>query len=340
MSTATVMASAARVHGGPDTLGVARWDFSTCANAAGPCPQALAAVQGADTTRYPDGAGAAVRRALADLHGVEPWRVLAAASASEFIQRCTVVSARLWPGAVGVPVLAYGDYAAAARACGRALRVGACGGDEAVTLDWHAEPSSPLGQDSAPPPRRGRCPAVLDAVYAPLRLCGTATWPVETLDQVFVLHSPSKALGLSGVRGAYAVAPRDAAWDVQAGCAALDAAAPSWPWSAHAEAMLASWATRAVQRWVASSRETLAEWKADLREQLAARGFTLWPSVAPHFVARPARPLDAARLRAYDVAVRDTTSFGLAGCWRLNAQPPAAQQALMQALQALEGGRP
>ena len=48
------MKSAARSHGGADALGAARWDFSTCANAAGPCPTALAAVQRADVTRYPD----------------------------------------------------------------------------------------------------------------------------------------------------------------------------------------------------------------------------------------------------------------------------------------------
>ena len=32
-------------HGGPDALGVPRWDFSTNANACGPCPPALQAVQ-------------------------------------------------------------------------------------------------------------------------------------------------------------------------------------------------------------------------------------------------------------------------------------------------------
>ena len=41
-------------HGGPDAQGVPLWDFSTNANACGPCPEALAAVQQADATRYPD----------------------------------------------------------------------------------------------------------------------------------------------------------------------------------------------------------------------------------------------------------------------------------------------
>lgn len=42
------------IHGGPDALGVPRWDFSTNSNACGPCPHALAAVLQANATHYPD----------------------------------------------------------------------------------------------------------------------------------------------------------------------------------------------------------------------------------------------------------------------------------------------
>lgn len=62
----------ARAHGGADVQGAARWDSSICANAAGPCPEALAAAQAADPTRYPDPACTAVRQALAALHGERP----------------------------------------------------------------------------------------------------------------------------------------------------------------------------------------------------------------------------------------------------------------------------
>jgi len=41
-------------HGGPDSLGVVLHDFSTNANACGPCPQALATIATADSARYPD----------------------------------------------------------------------------------------------------------------------------------------------------------------------------------------------------------------------------------------------------------------------------------------------
>ena len=52
-------------HGGPDALGAPRWDFSTNANACGPCPQALDAVHRADARRYPDPAYTDLRAALA-----------------------------------------------------------------------------------------------------------------------------------------------------------------------------------------------------------------------------------------------------------------------------------
>ncbi|MBQ1766317.1 MAG: aminotransferase, partial [Aquincola sp.] len=87
-----------RTHGGPDARGPARFDFSTNANAAGPCPMALAAAQAADASRYPDPSYTALRARLAALHGVAPQRILLAASASEFIQRITAVGARLQPG--------------------------------------------------------------------------------------------------------------------------------------------------------------------------------------------------------------------------------------------------
>lgn len=329
-----------RVHGGADAQGAARWDFSTCSNAAGPAPLAFAAVQEADATRYPDPASTAVRAALAALHGVAPARVLIAASASEFIQRITAVTARLWPGAVRVPRHAYGDYAHAAGAWGRALLQGEEQGAPAALI-WHADPGSPCGENTVPAIADAVAlavyPTVLDAVYAPLRLSGSSAWTAAMRDAVFVLHSPNKALALTGVRGAYAIAPAEpahAGYDLRACCAALDAAAASWPLSAQGEAMLLAWARPDVQRWVQDSHAQLAAWKRDLQAGLAARGFTLRESATHFFLARPPRILDTFRLRAAGVALRDATSFGLPGWWRVSAQPPAAQQALWAALDA------
>lgn len=309
------------VHGGPDAQGAVPWDFSTNVNPAGPCPAALQALQAVDATRYPDPAHQALREQLAAWHGVAPGRVLFAASASEFIQRITAVGQRLQPGPVSVPVPGYADYARAAAACGRALN------EPGATLRWACEPGSPLGQGADPLPPADTA-TVLDAVYAPLRLEGESRWPAAARDAAFVLHSPNKALGLAGVRAAYAIAPAAARW--RPWCEALDAALPSWPLGAHGVALLQAWASAPVQRWLAESREPLSAWKHALRAGFAERGIDTAPSVTPFFCARLST--DAAALRRHGIKVRDCHSFGMPGWVRLNALPPPAQAALWRGL--------
>lgn len=325
------MGVTARSHGGPDRHGPVRWDFSTNANAAGPCPFVVEAIAEADATRYPDPSYAALRDRLAEFHRVDPARIVLAASASEWIQRITVVGQRLAPGAVAIPRLAYGDYAIAASACGRAI-----GGPDApdATLRWCCDPGSPLGQDAPLPIDLDAIPTVLDAAYAPLRLSGE-TWPQQALDRVFQLISPNKALGLPGIRGAYAIAPADAQWSVRSWCEALDAAAPSWPLGAHAVALLAAWTDATTQTWLADTIGTLRLWTAALRDGLAALELQPAASVTPFLCAqRPARA-DATTLRAHRLAVRDTTSFGLPGWMRVSAQPPDATEILLTTLGGL-----
>jgi histidinol-phosphate aminotransferase len=323
-----------RVHGGPDAAGPVRWDFSTNINAAGPCPQVLQAVAQADVTRYPDPRYTALRLRLAAWHGVTPDRVLFAASASEFIQRVTAVAQRLAPGPVALPALAYGDYASAAMACGRSVWVDGDSFATVPTMRWCADPSSPLGQVALPPADPGAVPTVLDAAYEPLRLDGGAGWPQAARDAVFQLHTPNKALGLPGVRGAYAIAPAQAGWPAAAWCAALEQAEPSWPLGAHAVALLDAWPQPATQDWLASARHTLAGWTALLRDGLAELGLQPQHSVTPFLSAlRPPAATDG-RLRAQGLKVRDTASFGLPGRMRVSAQPPAATQALLAALRS------
>ena len=130
-----------RVHGGPDTLGVPAWDFSTNANACGPCTMALDAVRAVEPTHYPDPAYTSLRAALADFHDVAPECIVLAASGSEAIARITAWVARRGGRRVAVPEHAYGDYAQLAQAWGMALQAGGL-----ADLRWGCEPSSPLGQ--------------------------------------------------------------------------------------------------------------------------------------------------------------------------------------------------
>ena len=315
-------------HGGPDVLGVPRWDFSTNANACGPCPMALAALQGADARHYPDPAYTALRERLAAFHGVAAERIVLAASASEFIARLTAALRLGGAQRVWLPALAYGDYARAAIAWG----LGRVTDPAQADLLWLCEPSSPLGRAepmASQVTEKGGV-VVLDRAYEPLRLAGVCSLLEAALQRVWQLWSPNKALGLTGVRGAYAVAPVHGA----ALAASLHALAPSWPLGAHAVAMLNVWVRADAQAWLAHSRQRLAGWKTVQIDSLQALGWTCLPSDAPFFCARPATPLQTDALRSAGVKLRNTHSLGLPDHWRLSVQAPDAQAALVAALLA------
>lgn len=334
-------------HGGPDALGVPRFDFSTNANACGPAPMLLAALADADPAHYPDPTGRALREVLAVRHGVTPERIVLAASASEFIRRLTTLVALARPGTpVQVPQPAYGDYARAAQACGlpvRSIPWTATAADVAA-LRWHTEPSSPRGGSMLLQDLPDAWLTVIDCAYAPLRLEGAAP---ALPPQAWQLWSPNKALGLTGVRGAYAVAPPitdrvDQPWPVAWLLERLQALAPSWPLGAHGVAMLHGWTQLRTQVWLHTSLQTLRGWKERQLALLDQLGWQCGPSVAPFFVARhrswsqpaasadtsPEIAADLAALRLHGIKLRDTTSMGLPGYVRISVQPPEAQGAL------------
>lgn len=334
------MSQAARIHGGPDALGVPLHDFSTNSNACGPCPQALAAVQAADATRYPDAGYASVRAALAEFYGVEPWRIVLAGSASEFIYRFTAWAKQQGARSVGLSVHAYGDYALAGQAWGLAVVDHQADAD----LVWACEPSSPLGQSHSDwptwlsadaPPADGKS-VVLDCAYAPLRLEGAPSLSDAQRQQVWQLFSPNKALGLTGVRAAFAIAPLG----TEQVAAQLDALAPSWIVGAHGVAMLHSWTRADTQTWLHSSLQILRDWKQRQVLGLQALGWTVQPSDTPFFCAQPPAGVDAsalcAALRAQGLKLRDATSFGLPGWVRLGVLSPRAQDALLDALNSVQ----
>ncbi len=308
-------------HGGPDAAGVPRWDFSTNANACGPARHVLASIRDADASRYPDPTYTALREQLANFHAVPAERIVIAASASEFIGRLTTAVAQRWPQAsVHLPQPGYADYGRAAGAFG--LR-SAQAGD--ALLVWHTEPGSPDGRSRRVPATREGAVLVVDRAYAPLRLEGKAP---AMPPHAWQLMSPNKALGLTGVRGAYALAPPDACELL----AALERMCPSWPLGAHGVAMLAGWALPETQAWLADCLPTLREWK---RQQLASCAEFGWAcgegSVTPFFVAQGVDAARLPRLRERGVKLRDTTDMGLPGHVRLSVQSPTAQQGLRAA---------
>jgi len=325
------MAESIRLHGGPDGLGVPQYDFSTNSNACGPCPAALAAVAAADASRYPDPGYHELREFLANFHGVAPARILLAASASEFIFRISSLMARSCsaaPAKVWLPPHHYGDYAQAALAWGLERSAG----PENANLLWACEPSSPLGQPHTGlreqvDALRDDQQLVLDRAYAPLRLQGRSSLAASDLHRIWQLWTPNKALGLTGVRAAYVVAP------LQGGEMAerLQQIAPSWPVGAHGVAMLQSWTTAVVQDWLQASLATLLAWKPRQLDLCQSLGWEVMTSEANYFVARPDSldlVHDLGLLRAQGIKLRDAASFGLPGCVRLGVLAPGAQDAL------------
>lgn len=325
-----------RTHGGADSSGVALYDFSTNSNACGPSPAAQAAVSLADARHYPDARYVALRQQLADFHAVDVQRVLLAASASEFIFRMTAGLAQQGAHSVWLPPHSYGDYAQAAQAHRLAVVVDA----KDAQLCWACEPSSPLGAAHVGLNELVDTSAtvVLDLAYEPLRLSNALALTHAQLQTVWQLWTPNKALGLTGVRAAYAIAPVNAEAD---DIWALEQLCPSWPIGAHGVAMLQAWVNPQVQTWLADSLHTLREWKARQMGLCQSLGWDCLPSDANFFCARPLLPEGLtlqqalAQLRSQGIKLRDTASFGLPGHVRISVQPPPAQYALHTAWQDL-----
>jgi histidinol-phosphate aminotransferase len=276
---------------------------------------------------------------LADFHAVAPWRIVLAGSASECIFRITAWARQRGAQSVFVPPHAYGDYSHAAQAWGL-QRVSDV---NRADLVWACEPSSPLGQAHGNWPSLSEAKTVvLDCAYAPLRLSGQSSLSAAQLDQVWQMFSPNKALGLTGVRGAYAIAPLGS----ELSASQLNALAPSWPLGAHGVALLQAWVDPQVQDWLAQCLPKLRDWKARQVTMLTELGWTCLPSETNFFCARPAAQFDdvangwmdaLAQLREQGIKLRDATSFGLPGHARLGVLPPLAQDALQAAWQSRAG---
>jgi len=330
----TNTAATIAMHGGPDGGPPIAHDFSTNANPLGPPPALWQAVQQADRRRYPDPAYRALRRTLAIAHGADPEQVLPASGGAEAIRRLTLAAQLKGLREVWVPQPGFGDYALAADALGLEVRSYANARElqpQRPALVWICEPRNPTGTclgSDALAELAARAPAsmiVVDCAYEPLRLSGE---PTRVPDGCWQLHCPNKALGLTGIRAAYLLAPaQDEGWS------RVLSLAPSWVLAAEGEAMLAHWHDQATQAWLAESRAQLRDWAASQRALLAGFNWRqLDKGCTPFWLAKPPAPLDMAALRELGIKLRDAASFGLAGWVRIAALPPQSQEALKEAL--------
>jgi histidinol-phosphate aminotransferase len=332
-----------RMHGGTDTLGKPTYDFSTNSNALGPCPEVLTQIRLSDCASYPDPDYHSLRSSLAAWHQVSPSRILFAASASEFIFRISMLAAKIsqhsqltpMGKAVWIPPHSYGDYVLAGRAAG----LDVVDDYHAADLIWSCEPSSPLGQSQAGLAQMisamsNKAQLVIDCAYQPLRLSGSDSLSLMQRDACWHLFTPNKALGLTGIRGAYVIAPLHAnPWQPQ-----LEQMAASWPLGSHAVTMLSAWTLPSVQDWLLNSLGTLREWK---QRQIALCRDLAWqvePSDTNFFCVTPSRAIQEHRtdflhaMRAQGIKLRHAGSFGLDTCFRMRVLSPPMQDALYRAV--------
>jgi histidinol-phosphate aminotransferase len=324
------------LHGGTDDGPWVTHDFSTNANPLGPPPALWRAVQQADRQRYPDPHYRALRDRLAAAHAVPPEQILPTAGGAEAIRRLTLAALLQGLREVWVPQPGFGDYAAAAEALGLSVHRYTDWPEllhGRPALIWLCQPCNPSGTrlDSAALARIAAAalsPAllVIDLAYEPLRLDGEA---VTLPPSCWQLHCPNKALGLTGVRAAYLVAPApNDTW------ARLLTLAASWVLSAEGQTLLMHWHDAATLDWLAESRAQLRVWSAQQRALLEGLGWRQLGSCTPFWLAQPP-PQSIEGLRGHGIKLRDAASFGLPGWVRIATLTPPAQQALLKALMTL-----
>lgn len=331
------------VHGGSDSGPPPLHDFSTNANPLPPPASLSLALQQADRRRYPDPQYLALRLHLAAAHGVTEDQVLPASGGAEAIRRLSLAALLQGLREVWVPEPGFGDYASAASALGLRVRPYADSAQllrerSAEALVWICEPCNPTGASlsnaeiaaiAAIAARAGLC--VIDRAYEPLRLQGQAP---AVPNNCWQLHCPNKALGHTGVRAAYLIAPDQGAL-MQGMKQRVQQLAASWVLSAEGQTLLMQLHRPEIQAWLADSRAQLRLWAAEQRALLAGLGWQQRDSGTPFWLARPpcdSRPLPD--LRRAGIKLRDASSFGLPGWVRIATLPPVSQQALLKELQS------
>ncbi len=320
------------IHGGTDAGVEPIHDFSSNANCLAPCRPVLDAVRKADVSRYPDPHYTRLREWLAAHHGTTAEHVVVGAGASELILRLI----RHFPGAVQQIAPTFSEYARGAALSRREL----------ISVDsmprfleaqrrhpgvgflcWPNNPTGALYPLDFIEAAAATGPLVLDLAYAPL--CELNMRALEqAATRAYRLYSPNKSFGLTGVRGAYLIAPRPEP--------DLVAQAPSWVIGRDAVAMLEAATGPAALHWLAQALPRLHRWRARLTARLGELGLEVQESPASFVLAEVGNGSQVSqRLRERGIRVRDATSFGLPRWIRVSAQRPRAQRVLIDALRAI-----
>jgi len=323
-------------------------------NPYGPSPAARAAVLDALPLmhRYPDPRGARLKHALADLHGIEPARILLGNGSHELLMQF----AQAFAGAgdeIVYPLYGFAVFALATQAAGAQARVAPAlppdaampfGHDvdallaaitPATRLLYIANPNNPTGTwldastlrrfvDAVPP----GVVVVVDEAYAEMADApgyASAMPLARERGNLVVTRTFSKAYALAGLRCGYAVA--------SAGLVAvMERLRESF--NVNALALAACEAALADTAHLQWARERTAEQRAALADALSRRGLRVLPSQTNFLLvelgARTAA-VEAALLRR-DVILRPMAGYGLPAWTRITIGSADENRRLLAAL--------
>ncbi len=311
--------------------------LSSNESALGPSPRAVEAYQAmaAKLHRYPDGACARLREAIAGREGIEQDRIVCGNGSDELISLLTrayagpgdqvlyseygFVMYRLSALASGAEPVAAPERDYTAQVDALLERVG-----EKTRLVFLANPNNPTGT-YLPAAELGRLHAalprevllVIDAAYAEVLNRNDYVAGAELVDgaeNVVMLRTFSKIHGLAGVRLGWAYCSQDVA-DV------LNRV--RGPYNVTAPAQAAGLAALADGAHVDAARAHNDTWLPWLAEKLSAAGLEVVPSVANFLLARfpgdGARGADQANayLSARGIFPRGMGIYGLPNCLRI-----------------------
>ena len=317
-------------HGGHHRGQLIMHDLSTNANQLGPCPFVLNRVHTADYSSYPDPEYQSLRTAIADRHGVSAGQVVVGAGASELILRLV----RRHSGPVRVLGPSFSEYERCARIEGRPCFETSDPATFAAIqrlddgLGFACWPNNPTGETwpialLAEASRRGRI--VVDLAYAPLCAGNRPAQIEKAVPDAFRLYSPNKSFGLTGIRAAYMIMPEP---DER-----LQWMGASWSVDAAGVRFLEAVLAPEADAWLAATLPELHARRTRFADQLRAHGFPVMESCANFLLAQLGDPKVVTRsLQALGIGVRDATSFGLRGWFRLAAPEEQVATELLAAL--------
>ena len=326
-------------------MGTNAIDFAVSVNPFGPCPALVNVLREVDPRGYPDPECTGARESLGAQIGISPDRLVLGNGASELIWTLAKVLQSDERRRALVVEPAFGEVSAAAKAHGEPPL--AFGVDDPARLDatslknaieeaspafvYLANPTSPWGRawdlgllaeliESTQP-----VPWIIDESFLSLSSAHQdARVPLPA--SAIRLHSLGKALGLAGVRVAYATVDPALGNRIRASRA---------PWTINAYALAVAHAIAESRAWVTESRDTLLRLTERLRQLLEPANLRLEASQTVYGVVRvgDAGSVAERMLLGHGIAVRDCTSFGMPEYIRVCARPEADLRRLVTAME-------